>query len=319
MNRVRCQPGDLSIRDADMGSLVGRMYRFRPARAAGIVLIFAAILLGALPIGPLNAAGAVTSVEGAGAMCASRQLNVRVTSGLGGAGHVSSVILVSNIGPGACRLTGYPDIRFLNARMNTVALTTATPRGFSGGLPVGAPVPKIDLRKGEVASAVMEGTDIPQGNATTCPTYSSYTITIPGVPGTRRIRQAFGSCAGVSVHPFVLGFNGTFPSGEVVGMAPTCEASAQKDLPLGPFVQIEAWSDSHLAGMVTVAAGSTAKEPYGIILRPGSYRIESAHGSSSRHEFVHAGRIAQLHTFGRCFQPAGIPTTIPARPGRRAG
>jgi hypothetical protein len=275
-----------------------------------MVVVLVAAQAGVLSFSPrwtASSGAAVIARSGARNTCASAQLHTTVADGLAGAGHSSSVILVSNAGPGQCRLMGYPDVRFLNAAGVEVARSVPTPQGFSGGLPVGAPIPDLDLRPGESASAVMEGTDVPTGNATTCPSYASYAITLPGWPDTTTIDHPYGGCSAIEVHPFVIGFNGTFPSGQVVGLAPTCAATGADSLP-GPFVQIEAWSGAHLAGMVMVVASATVKQRYRVVLKPGRYRIRSGPAHSLPHEVVRAGRTVQLGTYGGCSGPTSIPS-----------
>jgi photosystem II stability/assembly factor-like uncharacterized protein len=274
---------------------------------------FALIVLGCQALcGPIlslsfneGTVGADTSVSDA--ICLAHQLNVSLTRGPAGAGHSSSVILVRNLGPSACRLKGYPVIRLLNAVGIEVAMAIETPTGFSGGLPAGESIRSVDLHKGEVASAVMEGTDTPPGSAATCPSYRSYTITLPGVNHPVRIRHAIQNCSGLYVHPLVIGFNGTFPSGEVVGLAPACRSSGGAGP--GPFVQIEALSGSHVVAEVTVFAGSEVKRRFEIVLKPGRYRIQSDHDPTSAHVIVHAGESVNLGSYGSCLEVSGIPTT----------
>jgi Protein of unknown function (DUF4232) len=277
-------------------------------------MVIAAILV-ALPASVLSLSARWTTSSGAAVMasaasrnvCTSSQLHTTVADGLAGAGHSSSVIVVRNAGPGSCRLTGYPDVRFLNGAGVEVARSVPTPQGFAGGLPVGAPIPDLDLRPGESASAVVEGTDIPIGTATSCPSYASYTITLPGWPGTTTIDHPYGGCSEIEVHPFVIGFNGTFPSGQVVGRAPTCATTGAAGVP-GPFVQIEAWSGGHMVGMVMVFTSTMDKQRYRINLKPGRYRIRSAPAHSLPHEVVRAGRTVRLGTYRGCSRPTSSPS-----------
>jgi hypothetical protein len=243
--------------------------------------------------------------------CSLGQLTVSVTAGLGGAGHFSSVILVRNHGASTCHLKGYPKLRFFNARGTEAAEAVQTPTGFTGGLPIGALIPSVELGKGEVASAVMEGTDIPTGGATTCPSFRDYTITLPGVAHLVHIDHGIGSCSGVYVHPLVIGFNGTYPSGEVVGRAPACKRSANDHPAIGPFVEVQAVSGSSVAGMVIVAASSKARPRFQLILKPGRYTIRSTHDRSMVHVAVRAGQFTLLGTYGSCYQVTSVPTTVP--------
>jgi hypothetical protein len=222
------------------------------------------------------------------------------------------VIVAGNTGPSPCRLRGYPEVRLFNGEGTEVAEAEATPRGFSGGIPVGMTPPGIVLQRGEVASAVMEGTDIPPGNAKSCPSYSSYTITLPLQRRSVTFDRKIESC-GLAVHPFVVGFNGSFPTGEVVGRAPACTTPANGHAGVGPAVQIDAWSGRDLEGSVTVIANATARTRYELVLRPGAYRIHSAHDRSSVRTVVHAGRTVSLGSYGQCTQIGPVPTTTPGR------
>lgn len=248
------------------------------------------------------------SVDG----CLPQQIEVTVTTGNEGAGHVSWVILVSNTGRTVCSLTGYPDVELLNPQGVRTGEVNHTPTGFSGGLPPGTALPRINLQRGEVASAVMEGTDVPPGNSTTCPSYPAYSVTLPVSGKTARIDQQIGSCSGLTVHPFVLGFNGTFPTGEVVGLAPRCQRppSGEHSIGLGLLVQIDAWSGSHLAASVGVFSSSTGTATYRLIVKPGTYRIHSQGDRSSVHVVVHAGAVERLGLYGSCVQPT-MPSTVP--------
>ena len=274
--------------------------------------------------------GPTTSVSGSEHLCSSRQLKVSVTEGIPGMGQFSWVILVSNAGPTVCPLTGYPDVDLLNSHGVRTKEAAQTPTGFSGGPPPGAPLPSINLHRGEVASALMEGTDIPPGNATTCPSYPSYTVTLPGLGTTVTIDQQIGSCSGLSVHPFVIGFNGTIPTGEVVGLAPPCARPLTvTHASIGPLVQVDAWSGSDLAASVGIAPSRTRTTTYRLIVKPGRYRIHSEQDRSSVPVVVHAGRVVQLGLYGMCTQVtttstvpgiSGTTSTVPSvRPSKSTG
>jgi len=243
--------------------------------------------------------------------CPGHRLRLRITPGLAGAGHWSSVIGVANTGPSPCRLSGYPEVRLFNAGGMEVAEAEATPTGFSGGIPAGASIPSTVLQKGEVASAVMEGIDMPPGNARSCPSYPSYTITLPLQRGAVTFHRRMETC-GLSVHPFVVGFNGSFPTGEVVGRALACTIRASGSSGIGPVVQIDAWSGRTLAGSVMLFPGTGSRSRYDLVLKPGTYRIRSAHERSVR-AVIRVGRTLDLGSYGQC-EPAGpMPTTVPGR------
>jgi hypothetical protein len=279
-----------------------------------LVLIVGDFFATLAPFSPV-ADGLTASASGSEHHCSSQQFRVSVTEGIGGAGHFSWVILATNRGPTLCVLMGYPDVELLSAHGIRAGAVGQTPMGFSGGLPPGVPIPSITLQRGEVASAVMEGTDIPPGTATGCPSYSSYAVTLPGHGATVKIDQSIGSCSGLTVHPFVIGFNGTVPTGEVVGLAPACQRPAgARPKSIGPLVQIDAWSGSELAASVGIAPSRTRTTPYRLILQPGRYRIHSEQNRSSVYVLIHAGQVVRLGLYGTCMlvtlhSIAGVPTT----------
>lgn len=263
---------------------------------------------------PSRLPGVAQTADRSGAVaCSGHELTVRITPGLEGMGQWSSLITVDNAGPGPCIVSGYPGVVAGVVGSANTADAVTSPRGSSGGLPAGASIPRIVLRKGEVATAIMEGTDIPIGNATTCPSYSSLTVTLAGARGAVTVDQKIESCSGLAVHPFVVGFNGSFPTGEIVGRASACTAAGHGHASIGPVVQIDAWSGSDLAGSVIVLPGRATAARYRLVLRPGAYRIHSAHDRSSVRAIVAAGRTEDLGVYGHCSPVLSVPTTFPGR------
>jgi hypothetical protein len=256
-----------------------------------------------------GAGSSVYSAAGVDAICASNHIHVSVADGISGAGHSSLVILVHNNGSHTCRLLGYPEVQLLDAGGTVAAVASETASGFDGGTPLSTPRPGIELGAGKVASAVLEGTDVPIGKTTACTSYPSYTIALRGMPDAIRIKQPIMSCSGFSVHPFVIGFNGTYPSGEVMGLVPACKVAKGGHGTIGPFVQIEALSGSLVKGMVSVAASPHSRGRFEIILRPGRYLMKSENDPSSRHVTVHSGEAVNLGLYGSCYYVTGVPRT----------
>jgi hypothetical protein len=248
-------------------------------------------------------------------VCTARHATLSVVQGISGAGHSSEVILVMNKGSKTCRLTGYPGLQLLDAQGIVAGTVDRTRTGFTGALRPGMPIPIIELQRGEVASAVMEGTDIPAGTASSCPSYDSFEVTLPDQTTPVTIHKGTGSCSGFDVHPFVIGFNGSYPTGEIIGRAPTCARSLAGGSPIGPVVPIEAWSGTTLSGEVEVFASATATQRYQLILRPGRYRIVSGQPKSSVSVVLRSGRVDNLGRYGTCTRPdipriyGSVPTT----------
>jgi hypothetical protein len=228
-----------------------------------------------------------------------------------GAGNVGVLIRVTDPGHGVCTLSGYPTVRLLGA--TGAAQTVARePLGYLGGPAAGTPVPNVPLGPGVVATALVEGTDFPIGGATSCPAFPGFTVSLPGRSAVVTFHRRLGICEVGAVHPFVIGFDGTTPTGEVVGTGPSCPTPAPAGS-FGPVVPVDAWSGTRLAGSVDVFGGPHTHPPYHLVLAPGPYAIRSG-GADKRRVTVVAGRTVRLGTFGRCAHqvtgPGSTPTTV---------
>ena len=85
-----------------------------------------------------------------------------------------------------------------------------TPNGYIGGLPIGDTViPTVVLEPGDIASALVEGTDNPVGTATACPMLHGLEATAPNTHVSQRLPFAPGFCSPIQVHPVVPGTTGS--------------------------------------------------------------------------------------------------------------
>jgi hypothetical protein len=126
------------------------------------------------------------------------------------AGHQGVVLLFVNNGSTSCVLYGYPGAAGLNEGGAQVVQAQRTLTGMMGGLAPGVTaLPRITLAPGQTASAVVEGTDVPSGTETSCPTYPSLLVTAPNAKASVTIRFALPGCSGLQVHPAVPGTSGS--------------------------------------------------------------------------------------------------------------
>lgn len=125
--------------------------------------------------------------------------------------------MFTNVSGTRCTMSGYPGVAALNADGDQVAQATRHGTGMMGGLPSdSSPLPVVTLVPGQMASAEIEGTDMPPGNATTCIGYPSFLITPPGethsvrvaVPMVNASYRGFPGCYPISVNPVVPGSTG---------------------------------------------------------------------------------------------------------------
>jgi Protein of unknown function (DUF4232) len=154
-----------------------------------------------------SSSGVTTSTSAGMPSCAFSQLAVTST-GNSGMGHIGVVLLFKNTGAQTCTLAGYPGVAGLNAAGQQVVQAQRTLNGYMRALPPGEGPPVVTLTTGESASAFVEGTDVPQGNAA-CATYPKLLVTPPNTTQSVTIDAAMPGCSPVQVHPVVPGTTGS--------------------------------------------------------------------------------------------------------------
>ncbi|MFF5174474.1 DUF4232 domain-containing protein [Micromonospora sp. NPDC000089] len=138
--------------------------------------------------------------------------HLRVTFGQGGvaAGTWATVLVLRNAGDTACQLRGYPGVAGLDATGRQVTQARRTAAGSAGGLadPSAQP-PLVTLAPGATGSALLEGSNVPRGSATTCPTYQGLLVTPPDETWSVRLTTRARGCSGLEIHPVVPGVTGS--------------------------------------------------------------------------------------------------------------
>jgi hypothetical protein len=154
-----------------------------------------------------------TPSQSAGAPpCRNGQISVAVGTGGAGLGHEDQVILFTNTGSSTCSLYGYPGVAGLDAEGNQVVQAQRTLNGYLGGVQSGATsLPTVSLGPGQVASATVEGTDVPVGSATSCVSYPALLVTPPNLTDSVRVTATLPGCSPIEVHPVVAGSSGSAP------------------------------------------------------------------------------------------------------------
>jgi hypothetical protein len=151
-----------------------------------------------------------TPAGGAIGACRDGQISVSDGGGGAGAGHEDQVILFTNTSQTACTLSGYPGVAGLDAQGNQVVQAERTPSGYLGGLESGTTTPPIvSLPPGQAASATVEGTDVPVGSATSCPSYPALLVTPPNLTLSVRVTPGLPGCSQIQIHPVVPGSSGS--------------------------------------------------------------------------------------------------------------
>ncbi len=136
--------------------------------------------------------------------------NIRVIPGQtnGAAGHLALTLVFNNVSTTPCRMLGYPGVALVNASGATVANAARTLRGMAGGLPAGAVGPSyVVLAPGHSASALVEASDVPQGNIKDCGSFSLI-VTVPEQTVAVPAGTATMPRCDLQVHPVVAGTSG---------------------------------------------------------------------------------------------------------------
>jgi hypothetical protein len=147
----------------------------------------------------------VTSISG----CSYGQLRVRAGGGGAGLGHVGFAIRFTNTSSRTCSLHGYPGAAGLNKHGKQVTQAKRTTSGYLGGLKPGHPIPTVVLKPGQTAASLIEGTDVPEGNATHCPTLHGLLVTPPNDRRSVHLTMAPPDCSRIQIHPVLRGTSGT--------------------------------------------------------------------------------------------------------------
>jgi hypothetical protein len=120
------------------------------------------------------------------------------------------VLVFTNESQATCSLSGYPGVAGLDAQGVQVVQAQRTLNGYLGGLPPGTTAPPtVSLAPGQTASAVVEGTDMPLGSATSCPSYPALLVTPPDLTDSVHLEAALPGCSPIQVHPVVPGSSGS--------------------------------------------------------------------------------------------------------------
>lgn len=167
---------------------------------------------GATTTAPPSTAPTTTSTTAASGppRCTFAQLTISVGQSGAGLGHEGGTILFENKGPSQCSLSGYPGVAALNATGQQVAQAERTPSGYLGGMQTGSATPPlVQLGPGATASAMVEGTDVPEGTASSCPTYPALLVTPPTSTHSEKLTLSMPGCSPLEVHPVVPGTTGT--------------------------------------------------------------------------------------------------------------
>jgi hypothetical protein len=165
---------------------------------------------------PTSAPGPAPTSSSAptGSRCQNGQLSVVPLSGGIGAGNAQQIVGFTNISSTTCTLTGFPGVAALDQQGSQVAQAER----FTGDQ--APPVNTVTLAQGQTASAIVSGTAISTGTATTCPYYAPSLLVTPpdltrsvgvALTGSNFGSRGFPGCGVLRVSPVVPGITGHTP------------------------------------------------------------------------------------------------------------
>jgi hypothetical protein len=144
------------------------------------------------------------------AKCSFAQLQISAGHEGAGLGHEGGAILFENVGPSPCSLQGYPGVAGLSTTGAQAVQAEWTPQGYLGGLASSSATPPlVVLQPHAVASSLVEGTDMPVGNETSCPTYHRLLVTPPTSTQSATLDLGLPGCSRIQAHPVVPGSTGS--------------------------------------------------------------------------------------------------------------
>lgn len=142
------------------------------------------------------------------AACKTGQLSVTAGMSSGAAGTIGQVLLFQNVSSTLCLLHAFPGVAGLDVNGNQL---TQASRILSNGTPFtgsAASLPTIQLAPGQTASSLVEGSDVPTGNATSCVSYPALLVTPPNALQSVHVTATLPGCSGLRVTPIVAGTAG---------------------------------------------------------------------------------------------------------------
>ena len=190
------------------------------SRCAQLCIIVATLgANGAWAVAPIGFAStsSTASAKPKAPLCAKSQIAISDPGGGAGLGHEDQVLVFTNKSANACTLTGYPGVAALNSAGQQVVQARRTTGGYMGGLgPENTSIPVVFLRPDQAASAIVEGTDNPVGQETSCETYPDLLVTPPNLTESVRVTVSgigagMPGCTPIEVHPVVYGTSGSVP------------------------------------------------------------------------------------------------------------
>lgn len=151
------------------------------------------------------------------AICTAARLTVKAAGSAAATGHSELMVEITNRGTVTCTLSGFPVVTG-TLRSGAVVHGVDTPNVFIGMTnPRSGPSP-VTLRPGAKAWMPLNFLDNPVNGAASCPSFSSFSVTPPGVNQAYPVRAPHSGagyppdCGGIKVPPVLSAADTVIPS-----------------------------------------------------------------------------------------------------------
>jgi hypothetical protein len=129
--------------------------------------------------------------------CHTPGLSVSVVGSEGAAGTIHNTLALKNTSGVACTLYGYVGELMLDAQGQPLPTTVIRGQGTPS---INDAPQQFTVQPGASATFVMEWSDVPHGNETTCPTSASLEVTPPDETAFLTLPLKIAPCAGGTIH-----------------------------------------------------------------------------------------------------------------------
>jgi hypothetical protein len=100
--------------------------------------------------------------------------------GQGAAGTITGVVTVTNTGPSACTVNGYPTMALYSGSGAPLTVTMVNGLSVSLSPPANAGPSAVTIAPSSTAQFAYQFSDVPVGAETSCPSSESVSVTMPG-------------------------------------------------------------------------------------------------------------------------------------------
>ena len=157
--------------------------------------------------------GTGSGATGAALECHNTDMQVAEKDGQGAAGHISLLLVFTNVGGHACYLKGYPGATVTGQGDVTSLDAKRTLSGYSGGAQGLTAAPYVQLKPNGQASAVLEWSDVPDATGCEMKDTADLAVTPPNLTQSTDFALSGSEiCSEFQIHPVLPGVTNT-PSG----------------------------------------------------------------------------------------------------------